>query len=152
MSALLAYIRAHATEDRPLVPASWDVVIEADRWVTLYPAGREARPDVYFHCRLVVRDPSFATGATARAVFVCTGARAVLDRLADRIASDALPWTLTWTTLAALRAQAGVVATRLRNAWPDERPRDGQDPPQPIGTLVAHWRRMADFDAEDAES
>lgn len=34
MAALLAYIRAHSAEDRPLVPAAWDLVIEADRWVT----------------------------------------------------------------------------------------------------------------------
>lgn len=146
MSALLAYIRAYDTEDRPLVPAEWGYTIETDRWTTIYPLGREARPDIWLHARLMLRHPSFP----ARAVFVCTGPRVVLDRLAARIASDALVWTRTWLTLAALRADGTTIATQIKSAWPDERPRDASD--QPIGTLVAHVRRMAGFDAESGEA
>jgi hypothetical protein len=145
MATLLAFIRAHATDSAPLIPAQWDRTIEDDRWATVYPLGRVARPDVFFHARLVLRDPNDAT----RALFICTSDRpAMLVHLADRIASDNLPWTRTWSSLAALRADATALAVRLRGAWPDERPRDENN--NPVGALVRHLRRMAgfDFDAE----
>lgn len=142
MAALIALIRAEpAPIDAPLIPTAWDHVEESDRWSTVYPLGRLARPGVFFHARLVLRDGTTPT----RALFVCTGARVVLDHLAARIASDALAWTRTWLTLADLRADGGAVAVAIRNAWPDERP-------EGAGALVAHWRRMAGFGGEDAET
>lgn len=150
MSALIVYVRAHATEDRPVAPASWDVVVEADRWSSIYPLGRVARRDVFFHCRLATRDPSFPSGSTARGVFVCTGGQQSLDLLSAQIALDALPWTLSWTAITQLRGQAGATAARLRTSWPEERPLNSLG--NPVGTRVAHWRRMAGFHAEDAES
>lgn len=147
MSALLAYIRAEvAPLHAPLIPGSWDRVIEDDRWSTIWPLGRAARPEVWFHARLVLRNDTTPT----RALFICTGERVVLNALADRIAADALPWTRTWLTLAEIRADATALAVGLRAAWPDERPRN--DLGQPIGTLVGHWRRMAGFVHEDAET
>lgn len=138
MSALIAFIRADPALDVPIVPAQWDVSIESNRWATLYPAQRGG---VFFHARLIAR----ASGNPGRAVFVCTGAPGVLAVLAARIAADALPWTQTWATLAALRADAGATATAIKAAWPDERPGG-------VGTLVALWARMAGFDTEDAET
>jgi hypothetical protein len=142
MAALIALIRAEvAPTDAPLIPAGWDRIIESDRWCTIYPLGRVARPDIFFHARLVLRDVTTPT----RALFVCTGPRVVLDALAARIAADALPWTRTWLTLSALRADNTAAAIAIRNAWPDERPGG-------VGTLVAHWRRMAGFYDEDADA
>jgi hypothetical protein len=146
MGAILAYIRAEADIDAPMIPASWWRTIESSRWVTIYPLGREARPDVMFHARLIMRHPSFP----GRALFICTSpSAAILAHLADRIAADALSWTRTWSTLAELRADATTLATQIKAAWPDERPRDAEG--QPIGTLVAHLRRMAGLDGESAE-
>jgi hypothetical protein len=142
MAALIAYIRAETDIASPLIPASWDRTIEDARWVTLYPL-----PEVMFHARLVMRHPSFP----GRALFVCTSPSAViLQHLADRIAADGLSWTRTWATLAALRADASTLAMQIKDAWPDERPLDAEG--QPIGTLVAHLRRMAGLDGESAEA
>lgn len=149
MSALLAFIRAEPSRDVPLVPASWDVTVEDNRWSTLYPLGRD-QPGVFFHARLIAR----ASGNPLRAVFVCTGAPGVLQRLADRIAADRLPWTQTWATLAALRADSGATATAIKAAWTDERPHayDAQGADLgPVGVRVALYGRMAGFNAEDAE-
>lgn len=41
-------------------------------------------------------------------------------------------------------------AAPSRTSWPDERPLNSLG--NPVGTRVAHWRRMAGFGAEDAES
>jgi hypothetical protein len=143
---LLAFIRATpAPLDTPLVPGSWDVTPEAHRWSTVYPLGRLARPDVFFHARLIVRD----SGTPTRAMFVCVGAPVVLQALADRIASDGIAFTRTWATLPLFRADAQATAATIRAAWPDERPRDAGL--NPIGTLVALWSRMAGFDDDDAE-
>lgn len=131
MATLIALIRAEAAPlDAPVVPGSWDRIIEASRWCSLYPLGRE--DGRHLHARLVLRDSDTPT----RGLFVCTGPRAMLDALADRIAADSLPWTRTWATLAALRADPSAAAVAIRAAWPDERPRG-------VGTLVAHWTRMA---------
>lgn len=140
MATLIALIRAEAAPlDAPVVPGSWDRIVEAHRWCSLYPLGRE--DSRHIHMRLVLRD----SGTPTRALFVCTGPSAMLARLADRIAADGLPWTRTWSTLAALRADASAAAVAIRAAWPDERP-------QGTGTLVAHWARMAGALAEDGES
>lgn len=141
MSALLAFIRADAVLDVPVTPGSWDVVPADNRWCAAYPLGRVARPDVFFHARLIAR----ASGNPGRALFVCTGPAAVLSRLATQIAADGLPWTQTWASLPALRADAGTTATAIKAAWPDERPGG-------TGTLVALWARMAGFNAKDAET
>jgi hypothetical protein len=146
MATLLAYIRAHATDNAPLVPVQWDRLIEDDGWATIYPLGSEARPDVFFHARLVLRHPSDPN----RALFVCTSDRAaMLQHLADRIAEDDLAWTRTWARLPLLRADATALAVALRAAWPDERPRD--EGGNPVGARVAHYARMTGFDinAED---
>lgn len=151
MSALVAFIRADAVLDVPVVPGSWDVSPESNRWASIYPGGRGG---VFFHARLIAR----ASGNPGRAVFVCTGSPGVLAVLAARIAADGLPWTQTWATLAALRADAGATASAIKAAWPDERPHTWSGPPGapvdggPIGTLVALWARMAGFDTEDAET
>jgi hypothetical protein len=145
VAALIALIRAEASRDAPMIPGSWDCTVGPDRWSVIYPLGRVASPGVFFHARLVLRDGT----NPQRAVFVCTGPRAVLDRLANAIAADALAWTRTWLTLAALRADASAPAVAIRNAWPDERPRDANG--NPIGASVAHFPRVAGFEAEDAE-
>ena len=138
MSALIAYVRADAVLDVPVVPVSWELVQADNRWCAVYPLGR---PGVFFHARLIAR----ASGQPTRAVFVCTGASAVLSRLATQITADGLPWTQTWASLPALRADAGATATAIKAAWPDERPGG-------TGTLVALWARMAGALSEDAET
>lgn len=149
MPALLAYIRAESTTiDAPFVPATWDKVYEDNRWSTLYPLGRESRPDVCFHARLMLRNPSLPQ----RAFFICIGTRSILDLLAARITVElaTFPWFRTWLTLPLFRADAATIASELRAAWPDERPRDASG--TPIGVLVALHRRMAGFASEDAET
>lgn len=147
---LLAYIRAHATLDQPLVPGSWAITQEASRWASVYPLGR---PGPVCHAKLIAR----TSGNPTRAMFVVTGAPAVLQYVADLIAADALPWTRTWASLAALRADVGAVAVGIRAAWPDERRRAWSGPPGalidggPLGTLVALHFRMAGFDDDDGE-
>lgn len=151
MSTLLAFIRADAALDVPLVPGTWDVAAESNRWASVYPLGRIASPGVCFYARLIAR----ASGNPTRALFVCTGAPGVLSRLATMIAADGLPWTQTWATLAALRADGGATATAVKAAWPDERRHafDAQGTDLgPVGTLVALYGRMAGFDGEDAET
>lgn len=139
MATLVAFVRADAVIDVPLIPGAWELTRHDNRWCTVYPLGRE--DGRRFHARLIAR----AAGNPQRALFVCTGAQAMLDALAARIAADALPWTQTWPTLAALRADAGATATAIRAAWPDERPNAGS-------TLVALWARMAGALGEDAET
>jgi hypothetical protein len=151
MSALLAFIRADPTLDMPLVPGSWDVIVESNRWATIWPQGRGG---IFFHARLIARQ----SGTPTHALFVCTGAANVLTALANQIAADGLGFTQTWANLPALRADAGATATAAKAAWPDERPHtfsgtntapvDGG----PIGVLVALYGRMAGFNAEDAET
>ncbi len=151
---LLCYVRAHATLDQPLIPGSWDVTQEANRWCTIYPLGRVARPDVSFHCRLMIRRSGFTPH---RALFVCVGLPTVLQHLADRIAADGLAFTRTWASLAAFRADAVAAIVTLRSEFPDERPHLWTGPPGalvdggPIGTLVALHSRMAGFGDDDGE-
>ncbi len=140
---LICYVRANDTLDQPLVPASWDVIPEDSRWCSVYPLGREARPDIYFHCRLMVR----RTATTPdRGLFVCVGTPAVLQHLADRIAADGLAFTLTWPSLAALRADATPAVVTLRSEYPDERPTGD------AGTVVRLFARMAGWLDDDGES
>lgn len=146
MASLLAFIRADASLDVPVTPQGWDVAPEDNRWATIYPLGRVARPDVFFHARLIAR----ASNNPGRALFVCTGPGPVLTRLATAIASDALPWSATWASLPALRADAGPTATAIKNAWPDERPLDADG--NPVGVLVALYARVAGYEAESGES
>lgn len=49
-----------------------------------------------------------------------------------------------------LPRHAPATAAPPRTSWPDERPLNSLG--NPVGTRVAHWRRMAGFNAEDAES
>lgn len=139
MATLIAFIRADAVLDVPMVPGAWELTQHTNRWCTVYPLGREDGRS--FNARLVAR----ASGNPQRAIFVCTGGAAMLTALANRIAADALPWTQTWPTLAALRGDAGATARAIRAAWPDERPDAGS-------TLVALWARMAGSLGEDAET
>ena len=108
----------------PAVPVGWDVIVEAGGWCTLYPLGREARPDAWIHALLVARDGS--NGA-----WVILGPRAIVDRIVAVAARS-------WTDLAALRADGGAVATRLKAAW------EGG-----VGTTVR--ARMASFLDDDGE-
>lgn len=156
MSTLVALIRAEPSRPAPVVPQSWAVQVEDNGWTTLYPRSRGG---VFVHARLIFRQQAQPT----RAVFVVTGAAAVLQRLADAIAADGLAWTQTWSTLGALRVDAGAVATAVRAAWPDDRPRpivsgtpgDPLNPPvfgAPVGARVALRARMAGYGSEDAET
>lgn len=139
MSTLIAFIRADPALDVPVVPGTWDLVPESNRWATVYPLGRS---DGRFFCaRLIAR----ASGNPQRAVFVCVGSAGMLAALAARIAADGLPWTQTWATLGALRADGGATATAIKAQWIDERPSGA-------GTLVALWARMAGDDADDGET
>lgn len=138
---LLAYVRAHQTLDQPLVPGSWEVMQGDSRWASVWPLGRTANPDTFFHCWMAIRRAGFTPH---RGLFVCTGAPSVLQALADRIAADALPWTLTWPSLAAFRADATASVVTLRGEYPDERPPGGVP-------LVALWSRMAGWLDDDGE-
>lgn len=128
----------------PLIPGSWDSVEEDNKWSTIYPLGREARPDIFFHARLIYRPTAL------RGVYVCVGPNVVLQNLADRIASDALAWTQTWSGVAAVRADGGANATAIKAAWPDERPID-PDTLLPIGIKVMLRATMAGFLDDDGE-
>lgn len=149
MSTLIALIRAEAGRDVPVVPGSWELLAESNRWASIYPLGRD-QGAVMFCARLMFRQAAQPT----RALFVCTGPAAVLSRLADAIAADGLPWTQTWASLAALRADAGVIATAVKAAWPDERPRTnaGTLAAPVMGSVVTLPARMAGALSEDAES
>lgn len=138
MATLIAYIRADPSIDTPVVPVTWEVSVENNRWTTLYPLGRGG---VSFFARLIAR----TSGTPTRALFICTGGTVVLNRLASQIATDGLPWTQTWTNLPALRADAGALAVAIRAAWPDERPGG-------LGSLVGLYSRMASFPSDDGES
>lgn len=152
MSTLIAFITADPTLDAPAIPPTWDRQVESNRWTTVFPLGRGAPS---FSARLMAR----AAGNPTRALFVCVGPAPMLTRLAAAIAADALPWTKTWATLVALRADAGAIATAIKAAWPDERQHTWTGTPPgalvdggPIGTLVALLGRIAGADAEDAET
>lgn len=139
MATLIAFVRADAVIDVPVVPGAWEITQHDNRWSTVYPLGREDGRS--FNVRLIARDGS----QPQRACFVCTGPAGVLQRLADRIAADGLAWTRTWPTLAVLRADGTAAAIAVRGKWPDERPDAGS-------TLVALWARMAGALGEDAET
>jgi len=147
VSTLLAFVRANTAVDPigglvadvPIVPGTWDVVVESNRWSSIYPLGRVGGP--CFFARLIARQ----SGQPGRAMFVCIGPAVMLTRLANQIASDGLGFTQTWANLAALRADGGAVALGIKAAWPDERPGGA-------GTLVALWARMAGLDSEDGET
>jgi hypothetical protein len=151
MAALIALIPAEPAPLRaPRIRAGWERTIEDDGWTSVFPGGRaDGR---FFSARLILRD----AGNPLRAVFVCTGTRAVLNFLANEIEeqrthpTNPMPWLRTWLTLPLLRADGSAPAVAIRAAWPDERRRDELG--NPIGTLVAHWRRMAGAPAEDAET
>jgi len=81
----------------------------------------------------------------------------MLTRLANQIAADGLSFTQTWATLGALRADNGTLATQVKAAWPDERPRTNSGTLEspvltPVGTLVALYARVAGANAEDGET
>lgn len=148
MSTLIAYIRAEPEPlDVPRVPALWSVIVEGGRWATVFPLGRPEQPDIWFHARLVFRKAA----APQRALFVCTGRAAVLNRLAARIAADGLAWTRTWSGLVAFRADAEASVVALRAEWPDERLLDEDGDLIGLPLSIVHRHRMAGFDAEDAE-
>ncbi|MDQ3171493.1 MAG: hypothetical protein M3Q55_15270 [Acidobacteriota bacterium] len=131
MPSLIAYVRAETAPSwSPVIPPAWESTPEVPGRMSLYPQGR-ATSSVIIASILVSRDSSFPS----RGLFVFTGAQAVLDVLAARVAADALVWTRTWATLTAFRAEAADAAlTRLRAAWPDDRPRTYTGTP---GSLVA---------------
>lgn len=153
MSTLIVLVRADAVLDAPVIPGSWERQVESNRWSTCYPLGKD-HADVFFHARLMLRQ----AGNPQRAVFVCTGPAAVLQRLADAIASDGLAWTRTWASAAALRADGGAIAQAVKAAWVDDRQRPNTGTLEapvlvaPIGQLVALRARMAGYDGEDGES
>lgn len=152
MATLVAYVRADATLDIPVVPWSWEVTVQDNRWSTVYPQGRS--DGKCFHARLIARDGSQPN----RAVFVCTGKRNQLDKFATKIANDALAWTMTWDTLGALRADNGATATSVKGKWVDERPHALSGPINapvdsgPVGNLVGLYARVAGELNEDGES
>lgn len=82
----------------------------------------------------------------------------MLNRLATAIVGDGLPWTQTWSSLAALRADAQAVAVAVKGIWPDERQHTFQGAigsrvdKGPVGVLVSLSCRMAGFDSLDGES
>lgn len=143
MAYLIAYIRAHATEHRPLLPASFDYQLDDNRWAVIWPEGRVADPDNELRSRLVMRDPS----NPARGLFVISGGARAVNAVAAQIARDGLAFTRTWDGLASFRADP--ITATLRASWPDERPRDAAQ--QPVGELVAHYARVAGSLDEDAE-
>jgi hypothetical protein len=112
LGTLIAYIRAHSTLDQPLVPAGWHVVQEDTGWASIYPLGRE-RSDVVIGARLMIRRSGFTPH---RGLFVIIGSAAARQYIVNRVAADALPWTLTWADLPAFRADAAVQT--LRGEWP----------------------------------
>lgn len=143
--SLIVYARTHATLDMPLIPASWDAEQSASRWAPIWPLGRVSNPGVFFHARLMIRRASFTPN---RGLFVCVGTPVVLAHLANRIASDGLPWTLTWASIAEFRADARPAVAALRAEYPDERPRVSD---VPVGALLALHARVAGFDDDDGE-
>jgi hypothetical protein len=150
MSTLIVYTAADATLNIPVVPGGWDLTVEGNRWCTIYPLGIGG---VSFFARLIARGTP-----TTRAVFVCTGSSAVLNRLATYIAGAGLPWAGSWSTLTALRNDSGATAVAIRAAWVDERPHLFSGPigatvdGGPVGTLVALYARMAGFGTDDGEA
>lgn len=152
MSTLIALIRAELGRDVPVVPGSWELVPEDNRWSSIYPLGKD-QPAVVLHARLMLRQ----AGQPQRALFVCTGPAQVLSRLSTAIAADGLPWTQTWASLAALRADAGLVASAVKSAWPDDRPRANTGTLAspvlvPVGNVLALPARMAGALDEDGET
>lgn len=134
-----------------LIPASWERHIgERVAGVTcaaVWPLGVSGasviggelrnHADVFFHAYTLVIHATLP-----RALFVLTGHPYVLAQLADRIASDALPWTRTWADLPALRASADPVATSSLSSWPTE---------HIVGGVRRLMVRIASFTDDDAE-
>ena len=139
---MVAFVRRDDSGARPslLVPASWDKVLEADRWDTIYPLGRIAQPGVFFHARLI-----FAHATLPRGLFVVCGTPAVLQYLADRIAEDALSWTRTWANLGALRDDPTPAVQTMITEIIDERPAGD------IGSRARLFSRIAGFEDDDGE-
>jgi len=117
---------------RPNVPGGWDWEIAANGWVTLWPLGRDARPDVFAHACLVVRD----SGDPTRGLWVLVGPRAMLDQI------ESAGSVRTWRSLPLLRADNGAVATAIKAQWPSS---EG-------GAAVQFRRRIAGFFDDDAET
>jgi len=126
---LLAYVRRDdADPSRPglVVPSTWTKSHESSEVFsgveTVWPLGREGssvisgvdreHADVFFHAWL-----SAVHATLPRAVFVCVGHPIVLERLAERIAADGLPWTRTWSDLPSFRADVTTLAVQLRAVW-----------------------------------
>ena len=142
--SVIVYVRRDDSRGgAPLVPASWDVIEESNRWSTIYPLGRD-RPDVFFHAHIGALHPTLA-----RAVYVCVGAPAVLAHLTDLITANALAWTFTWSSLVNLRADQSPTAVALRSYWIDNRRLDENG--QGIGEIVCLPGRVAGYQDDDGE-
>lgn len=144
----LIFLRDIATDDEgrtvPVVPATWTVLPEAGDWYSLWPLGREERPDVFFHAWLALNDG-------IRGVFAVIASDAILRALRD---SSARTWTLR-----ELRDDDSTAAQQIKAAWVDERPRlydeEGNDlGPDPAYSPIGLYRRgMAGWDhAGDLEA
>jgi hypothetical protein len=114
--------------------------VETNRWTTIWPLGRVANPGVFLHARLLFSHPSLPRG-----LFVCCAAPAVLQRLTDRIAADALPWTLTWASLGALRTDVTPAVVSMRDQIIDERPAGD------TGSRARLFARVAGYEDDDGE-
>lgn len=84
----------------PAVPPTWRVVPECDGWTTLYP--NPERVDLFVHAWLACE--------TTAGAFVIFGPRALVDAIVAAASRS-------WTSLAALRADNGAVATAVKTAW-----------------------------------
>jgi hypothetical protein len=147
---LIAYVRRDDTVadfHTLLVPGSWELLRESDKWATVWPLTRTGSSviggqlrqhrDVFFHvCLMVAHD------TLPRALFVCVGHPFILQQLADMIAADGLAWTRTWSTLAAFRADNTALAVQVRAAWPADHLDGG------VHRIMA---RMAGFEDDDGE-
>lgn len=86
-----------------------DLLSESGGWRTLYPLGREARPDVYLHAKQVSSHPAWIFVAPLRGT---SEVYDVLEQIRDGLATS---WTLE-----ELRADDGVTATSVRSGWTNE--------------------------------
>lgn len=139
--ALIVYGNPIVTDDAlgrpiPVVPAGWDAAYEDNNWCTIWPLGRVARPEVFVHAWLAVRD---IAPNQARGCWVVIGPDVFIDALKPRV-------TRWWETLAALRADNGAIAVGIKDAWRDER-RPGDS-----GERVRLLTRIAGFQDDDAET
>ena len=95
----------------PQTPLGWDYQIEAGGWITYWPRGRTARPNVFLHVLPV------ATGLTSgRACFLVQGPSAILDNIASSSFRS-------WNGAMAMRADTLATAVSVRSKWydPDRR-------------------------------